>query len=410
MSAQTRAWRVLHVLDHGPPLRDGYVTRTLGLAAAQRALGWTPLLITGPRQGPTAAPVEQADGWDLHRIPAAGMLPRLPGLREWAEIGHAARHLAAATRTLTPDILHAHSPALNALAALRVGRALGIPVVYEVRAFWEDAAADQGRGAEGSLRWRAVRALDTWLFRHVQAVTTICEGLRRDILARGIAPARVSVIPNGVDIGSFATLPPATPADRRALGLPEGRLVGFVGSLYRYEGIDLLVDAAALLRHRRPDIGFVVVGGGMEEAALRARAAQAGLGAGFRFVGRVPHREVQRYYAALDILAYPRRALRLTELVTPLKPLEAMAQGRIVLASDVGGHRELIAEGRTGHLFPPGDAGALASAIERVVDDRAGWPAMRAAARRFVETRRSWAAVAAGYAGVYAGAQATTPA
>jgi glycogen(starch) synthase len=402
-----RRWRVLHVLDHGPPHRDGYVTRSLGIAAAQRGFGWEPLLLTGPRQGPAAAAVEHVDGWDLRRMPpAAAPALDIPGLREWAEIGHAARHLAAIAKGLAPDILHAHSPGLNALAALRAGRALGIPVVYEVRAFWEDAAADQGRGAEGSPRWRAIRALDTWLFRRVQAVTTICDGLRGDILARGIDPARVGVVPNGVDAARFAVLPPATAALRRDLGLPDGPLAGFVGSLYRYEGIDLLVDAAALLRRRRPEIGVVVVGGGMEEAALRARAARAGLTDGLRFVGRVANGDVERYYAALDVLVYPRRALRLTQLVTPLKPLEAMAQGRIVLASDVGGHRELIADGRTGHLFPPDDPAALAAAIERAFATRGDWPGMRAAARRFVETSRDWTAVAAGYGPVYAAARA----
>jgi PEP-CTERM/exosortase A-associated glycosyltransferase len=401
-------WRILHVLDHGLPARDGYVTRTMGLAAAQQGFGWDPVLFTGPRQGPVAATMERAEGWVLHRTPPPDAAPWLPGLAEWAEIAHTTRRLMRVARDVAPDILHAHSPALNALPALRVGRALGIPVVYEIRAFWEDAAADQGRGAEGSLRWRAIRALDTWLFRRVQAVTTICEGLRRDIVARGIPGPRVTVIPNGVDTTRFGLLPPSGAEARRALGLPEGPLVGFVGSLYRYEGIDLLVDAAALLRRRRPEIRFVVVGGGMEEEALRVRAARAGLGAGFQFVGRVPHREVERYYAALDVLAYPRRAMRLTELVTPLKPLEAMAQGRIVLASDVGGHRELIADGRTGRLFAPEDPAALASAIERTIDERGAWPALRAAARRFVEGQRSWSAVAAGYAPVYTAARAAT--
>ncbi len=404
----SRPWRVLHILDHGPPQRDGYVTRTMGIASAQRGFGWDPLLLTGPRQGPCAAAIETVEGWQIRRSPVATAARSLPGLGEWGEVRRTTRHLAAVARALAPDVLHAHSPSLNALPALRVGRALGIPVVYEVRAFWEDAAADQGRGAEGSLRWRAIRALDTWLFRRVGAVATICEGLRRDIVARGIEPGRVGVIPNGVDAARFALLPPATAAARRELGLPEGPLAGFVGSLYRYEGIDLLVDAAALLRRRRPEIGFVVGGGGMEEAALRERAARAGLADSLRFVGRVAHREVGRYYAALDVLVYPRRALRLTQLVTPLKPLEAMAQGRIVLASDGGGHRELIADGRTGHLFAPDDPVRLADAIERVFASRGTWATMREAARRHVETDRSWPAVAAGYAGIYAAARAAT--
>lgn len=399
----SKSWRVLHVLDHSLPTYDGYVFRTLGILTAQRARGWTTEHFTGPRQGKVDGPVQEIDGWRFHRTPAfAGGGP--PGLREWREMAHTTRRLMEVARELRPEIIHAHSPSLDALPALRVARALGVPVVYEIRAFWEDAGVDQGKGSDGSPRWRAIRAFDTWLFRRVQAVTTICEGLRHDIVARGIPAEKVTVIPNAVDASRFRMLPPASAAARAALGLPEAAIVGFIGSLYHYEGIDLLLDAAARLRATRPDVCFVIVGSGMEEAALKARVAAAGLEGSFRMLGRVPNKEVERYYEAMDVMVYPRRSLRLTELVTPLKPLEAMAQGRIVMASDVGGHRELIADGRTGFLFPPDDGAALAAAVERVIDQRDSWPRMRETARRFVEDERTWTNSVARYADVYAGA------
>jgi glycosyltransferase involved in cell wall biosynthesis len=115
----------------------------------------------------------------------------------------------------------------------------------------------------------------------------------------------------------------------------------------------------------------------------------------------VPQAAVQGYYGLVDVLAYPRRSMRLTELVTPLKPLEAMAQGRMFVASDVGGHRELVRDGDTGTLFPAGSAGALVDAVERLLAQRAMWPAMRARARRFVEAERTWTRSVAGYAPVY---------
>jgi glycogen(starch) synthase len=399
------SWRVLHVLDHSLPTYDGYVFRTLGILAAQRARGWTTEHFTGPRQGKIDAPVQEIDGWRFHRTPefAGG---GLPGLREWREMAHTTRRLMQVARDLAPDVIHAHSPSLDALPALRVGRALGVPVVYEIRAFWEDAGVDQGKGSDGSPRWRAIRAFDTWLFRRVQAVTTICEGLRGDIVARGIPAEKVTVIPNAVDASRFRMLPPATATERAALGLPEASIVGFIGSLYHYEGIDLLLDAALRLRAKRPDVCFVVVGSGLEESALKARVAEAGLADSFRMLGRVPNREVERYYAAMDVMVYPRRSLRLTELVTPLKPLEAMAQGRIVMASDVGGHRELIADGSTGYLFAPDDGTALAAAVERVIDHKEAWPRMRETARRFVEDERTWTNSVARYAEVYAAARA----
>jgi glycogen(starch) synthase len=127
----------------------------------------------------------------------------------------------------------------------------------------------------------------------------------------------------------------------------------------------------------------------------------AGLQEHVIFTGRVPHAEVQRYYELIDVLAYPRLPIRLTELVTPLKPLEAMAQGRMLVASDVGGHRELIRHGETGFLFRAGDAAALAGAIDDVLVRRPFWPKFREQARRFVEVERTWASSVARYREVY---------
>ena len=178
-------------------------------------------------------------------------------------------------------------------------------------------------------------------------------------------------------------------------------VVGFAGSFYGYEGLDLLIDALTLLAPRHPELRVLLVGGGMQEAALREQARARGVADRVVFSGRVPHKDVQRYYDLIDILAYPRHRMRLTDLVTPLKPLEAMAQGRMLVASDVGGHRELIRDGETGVLFRAGDAGALAGAIQSVLDRREEWPQFRERARRFVEAERTWARSVARYRMVY---------
>jgi glycosyltransferase involved in cell wall biosynthesis len=115
----------------------------------------------------------------------------------------------------------------------------------------------------------------------------------------------------------------------------------------------------------------------------------------------VPHDEVERYYALVDVLVYPRVSMRLTELVTPLKPLEAMAEGKIIVASDVGGHRELICDGDTGTLFRAGDVAALAAKVLEVLRRRDAWPAQRERGRRFVESERTWTRSVARYEPVY---------
>ena len=145
----------------------------------------------------------------------------------------------------------------------------------------------------------------------------------------------------------------------------------------------------------------LLVGGGRQEADLKRLAAELGIESEVVFAGRVLHHQVQRYYDLIDVLVYPRLSMRLTELVTPLKPLEAMAQGRLVLASDVGGHRELIRDGETGTLFKAGDPQALAAAVRLLLKQPARWPSLKAAARRYVETERSWKGSVARYADIY---------
>ena len=304
-------------------------------------------------------------------------------------------------RELKPDVLHAHSPVLNAIPAIRVGKRLGIPVVYEIRAFWEDAAVDHGTTAEGSIRYRATRAMETWALKRVDHAFTICEGLRADIVARGIPAAKVTVIPNAVDIEGFQLSGDPDPELRRQLGLADCTTVGFVGSFYAYEGLDLLLDAFPALLQNRPDLRLLLVGGGPQDANLKAQAQRLGVADKVVFTGRVPHSEVSRYYDQIDLLAYPRHSMRLTELVTPLKPLEAMAQGRLFVASDVGGHKELIRDGETGKLFKAGSAEALAAAIDDMLDHRECWPAMREAGRHFVEEVRNWKNSVANYIPVY---------
>ncbi|MGH8682525.1 MAG: TIGR04063 family PEP-CTERM/XrtA system glycosyltransferase [Burkholderiales bacterium] len=394
--------RILHVLDHSLPLHSGYAFRTAAILREQKALGWQTLQLTTPRHGDGEAEMEEADGWQFHRTPlrrsAWSRIAPVGYLREMAATARRIDRLADAFR---PDVLHAHSPVLNALPALWVARRRGLPVVYEVRALWEDAAVDHGTTRAGSARYAASRALETFALRRADRVTTICEGLRSEIAARGISQGRITVIPNAVDTTLFRHASEPDPALARTLGLAGKTVVGFAGSFYGYEGLDLLIDALAVLAPRHPDLRVLLVGGGPQEAALREQVHRLSLGDRVVFAGRVPHAQVRRYYDLIDVLAYPRHRMRLTELVTPLKPLEAMAQGRMLVASDVGGHRELVRSGETGFLFPAGDARALATTIESVLARRADWPRLRDQARRFVESERTWARSAARYADVY---------
>jgi PEP-CTERM/exosortase A-associated glycosyltransferase len=306
-------------------------------------------------------------------------------------------------KKLQPDIIHAHSPVLDAVPAIRVGRKLGIPVVYEIRAFWEDAAVDHGSTQEGSLRYKLTRALETWAVKNADAVTVICEGLRKDLAARGIPANKITVIPNAVDVEQFEMGGKPDLALKMKLGLGTSRVLGFIGSFYAYEGLDLLIAALPSILKQMPDVKVLLVGGGPQDAALKRQVMTLDLMDRVIFTGRVPHADVNRYYDLVDVLVYPRHPMRLTELVTPLKPLEAMAQGRLMVASDVGGHKELIQDGKTGVLFHAGNAGDLASKVVGLLKYEEGWERMKKNGRQFVETERNWAASVARYRSVYGG-------
>lgn len=397
--------RVLHVLDHSIPLHSGYAFRTQSIIREQQRLGWNTLQLTSPKHGDDrqSGSEENIDGLHFYRTQwQPSTFADLPVVRELALMRALERRLIDICQRVRPAILHAHSPVLNALPALRVGRRLGIPVVYEVRAFWEDAAVDHGTARHGGWRYRATRALETYVLRRVDAVTTICEGLRSDIIARGVAEDRVTVIPNAVDIAKFS-MPAADNAElARRHGVPGKRVLGFIGSFYTYEGLGLLLSAMPAIAARVPDVRLLLVGGGPQEEELRNLARRLALDPYVVFCGRVPHAEIEHYYDLIDVLVYPRLSMRLTETVTPLKPLEAMARRRLLVASDVGGHRELIHDGQTGRLFRAGSSDALAATVVDLLNSQQDWEGMRGRGRQFVEKERSWAASVARYAPVYA--------
>jgi PEP-CTERM/exosortase A-associated glycosyltransferase len=394
--------RVLHVLDHSIPLHSGYSFRTRSILKQQRALGIDTDQLTSGKQGEVAEPQAEVDGFRFHRTaPPRGVLTRLSVFGNLAIVRDLRRRVEEVARETGPDLIHAHSPCLTAMAALPVARRLGVPLVYEMRASWEDAAVDHGTCREGDLRYHLTRMLETRVLRQADAVMTICEGLREEIEARGIPGDRITVIPNAVDLDAFPYGRAADPTLADELKLRGKRVLGFIGSFYAYEGLSVLLDAMPRLSATHPDVRLILVGGGYEEERLKAQAERLGLKDTVRFVGRVPHHRVADYYALCDVMVYPRLDLRLTRIVTPLKPLEAMAQGRVVAASDIGGHREMIRDGETGVLFPAKDPEALARAVGGLLASPERWPALRASARRYVEEERNWARSVARYLPVY---------
>jgi glycogen synthase len=401
--------RILHVFDHSLPLHSGYTFRSANILRDQRKLGWETFHLTSPKQINCTVMEEDADGLHFYRTPQpVGWASRFPALNQWVLMKATERRLLELAKKIKPDVLHAHSPVLNAWPAIRVGRKLGIPVVYEIRAFWEDAAVDHGTQREGGLRYRLTKLLETRAVQTVNQVVTICEGLRSDLVSRGIPASKIGVVPNAVDVEHFSLTQGADAKLKDELGLGQCRVIGFLGSYYAYEGLDLLIAALPAILEQAPDVRLLLVGGGPQEANLKAQALNLGVADKVVFIGRVPHAEVSRYYDLVDLLAYPRHAMRLTELVTPLKPLEAMAQGHLLIASDVGGHKELIEDGKTGFLFRAEDQSDLARKALTALSLPDQGNTIRANGRVFVETVRNWANSIANYKVIYGKALSRT--
>lgn len=390
--------RILHVFDHSLPEQSGYSFRSAAILREERRLGWQTVQVTGPKHARAQAQIETVSGFDFYRtLNRPSLLGRLPVLNQLDVVRQLRTRLREVIELERPDLIHAHSPCLNGLAALGLGK----PLVYELRSSWEDAAVSTGTTHEGSLRYRASRALETYVLRRADAVTTICEGLRQEVLRRGLAADRVTVIANAVDVDAINTRPADTVNMRAKLGLDGHCVLGFIGSFFAWEGLPLLIDALPRILLHRPDARVLLGGAGVDEANIRAAVQRNGVEKAVIFAGSLPHSAVGALYDAVDVLVYPRVPIRLTEMVTPLKPLEAMAQGKAFIASDVGGHRELIAPDMQEALFRAGDASALAARVLAIIDDAGLKARLIARGAEHVRRERTWGTVVPRYQPVY---------
>lgn len=398
---QPNSLKILHVLDHSLPLHSGYTFRSQNIFRCQRQRGWQPFVVTSPKHEQswkgTWTDEDEIDSIRFYRTPSP-VPSAIPGVTERRIVNAISRRLHEVIRCERPDLIHAHSPILNAFPSLRTGRQLGIPVVYEIRAFWEDAAVDHGTYGDNSWKYRVVKALETRACRKAGHVTVLCQGIRQDLIKRGIPADKLTVVYNGIDPKGF-TVQPIDEEYQQSWNLVGKKVIAFIGSFYRYEGIDLLIDAMSHLA--RKNIVLLLVGGGEMEAELKEQITRLGLQEQVVMPGRIPHDRIPGVYQLADVLAYPRYSMRLTELVTPLKPLEAMAMGKPLVASDIGGHRELIRPDQTGILFKPGDSMALARALESLLDDESLCRRLATQEAEWVRQNHSWEKTTAAYSEVY---------
>jgi len=290
------------------------------------------------------------------------------------------------------ELIHVHTPYRCALPALAAGRALRLPVVYEVRGSWEDTAVSDGLLREGGLGYRYIQGRESSAMRRAGAVVAICDQLARDVESRGVPGDRVFVAPNGADLERLEGASESARRDAAALRdrLPGGAVVGYVGSLRPLEGVDALVAAVAELRAAGRKVAGLVVGDGSSLPDLEAQARQLGVADAIGFPGRVAASDVGAYYDLIDVFVVSRKSSRVTELVTPIKPLEAMGRGKAVVMSSLPSLRELGESADAARWFAPGDVQELAGRVAELLDDQGARIALGERARAWVEQERSW--------------------
>jgi len=403
-AARAEKGRVLHIVtDALPSTSAGYTVRTQEIALAQQAAGLDPHVATRIGFPVTAGSVDgratvTVDGVPYHRLLPWVMPGRMDALYE-THLQHAAR----LTARLRPAVLHAASNYANAVIALALRDATRLPVVYEVRGFWEDTWLSRHAGTRDlklSDRYRLTRALETHCMKSADLVVTLGEAMRDEILERGVDPDKVIIVPNGVSEEFLRPLPDDQGRLRASLGIKPGEhVVGLVSSLVAHEGIGTLLEAVKVLNDRGVRTRALIVGDGPERPALQRQAAALGLDA--IFPGRVPMSQVRAYHAVLDVFVVPRTPDRVCQLVTPLKPVEAMASGLPVVVSGVKALAEIVNDKVTGLLSPPLDAAALADTLQTVLEDEELRAELGGNAREWVARDRTWAHNAARYREAY---------
>lgn len=396
----TGAWRpvpgrVVHLLTNSLPYRqNGYSVRAQQIAIAQRQVGIDPHLAT--RAGfplsdgrPRAPRHETVDGIAYHRIHPDMPLSGDPDVIATAT----ADGLDALVADLRPAVLHPTTNHPNAQVALALRERYAMKVVYEVRGFLEETWVSRTGGeSAGSDRYTLARATETACMAAADAVVTLSESMKAEIVARGIPAADVVVVPNAVDPARFEPRP-RDEALAASLGFERGEtVIGYISSMVAYEGIVFLIEATRLLRDRGRRVRLLLVGDGEERGALEDRARRLGLldRGVVQFTGRVPHDQVASYYSVIDAFVVPRTNDRVSQLVTPLKPYEAMAMERCLVVSGVAALLEIVSDGETGVAFVPEDPASLADVLEPLLEDPAQRARLGANAREWVLAHRTW--------------------
>lgn len=393
---------VLHVLNNSFPYSsNGYAVRSKYIVDYQSKLGMKPVVVTRlgfPDIGEkTNFNVEHVDGIPYYRLQKdIYSFSRQPVNEYLYKYEEAILNIA---RKVKPRLIHAASNFYNGYPALRCAQKLGIPFVYEVRGFWEMSRSSYIEGFEQSEKFNIHHYMEFQVMGQANHIVTISNSLKNYIANKGIDPNKITVVPNAVDTRFF------TPqiADNQLVKKHElsGKtVIGFIGSVTEYEGLNFLLNAVKQMK-RITDVKVLIVGNGEALEGLKALAKHLNIDDRVIFTGRIPFKWVKNYYSVIDIFSFPRIRSKVCELVTPLKPYEAMAMEKTVLVSKVDALKEMVIDGETGLYFDPEDAGDLSNKLDFLVSQYSERKRLAANGRRWVQKNRDWRIISKRYIPLY---------
>lgn len=394
-------WRgpMLYITASALPYHvTGYTSRSHSLLRALRETGVDLVCLSRPGYPGDRTDSLQARKQD--RVDIEGIqyetLPGADRRKVAADVyfRESAAAIAKRARQLSARAIHAASNYENALPALLAARELGLPFVYEVRGLWEYTAASKNPAWEATDGFALDRALETLVAREADAVLTLTAALKDELILRGVPAEKISLAPNAIDPARFVPQP-RDAALAQDLGLKsDAYVVGYLGSVVGYEGLDDLARAFSVLRQRVPKAQLLIVGNGDALPPLELLAGQLTLGESVTFTGRVAPADVQRYYSLFDVIVLPRKPYKVCQLVSPLKPLEAMAMAIPTVVSDVAALKEMVEDNVTGRVFPAGQIDALAAVLEELANSEAMRKRLGETASARVKQQNTWSAVA----------------
>ncbi|MGA1875368.1 MAG: glycosyltransferase family 4 protein [bacterium] len=394
--------RILHVLDHSLPYVTDYSLKGRYIIKLQKDFGLNPVVITSPSHALVSNPIELIEGVFHYRtfLPEESTPPRrgCPFLKERLSIVSLGQAIYRVASKQKIDVIHVHSPAFNGIAALEAGQKRNIPLLYEIHDFGEKGLPKHAPGMREPVTQALRKGLDRYLCQQAGAVVITEKGLRERMIEEEISEEKIYTVSYGDDSSLLKPIQNEEEIQKR-YNLQNSPVIGFIGSLFNHEGADCLLQAFLKVREKIPETKLLLIDDG--HGLPKARAAWHDVSGHIIYVGQVKQKDIQRYYSLIDVLVYPQLKMNTGEDSSIQQPMEAMALGKAIIASDMSSLRKLIIDKKTGLLFKAGDISDLAGKCLKLVINKHLRQTLGDCARFQMAQDRKWLQVMAQYLRAY---------